>query len=90
MLGQYSTIAGISLCVAIFIYLSYVARRAVDDELEDDMMPVRDNEETLAFLSYQEGNSRDMEEVIESRPASRMDDRFVYAGREEECVGLGL
>ncbi|PSR73647.1 hypothetical protein PHLCEN_2v10566 [Hermanssonia centrifuga] len=90
MLGQYSTIAGISLCVAIFIYLSYVARRAVDDELEDDMMPVRDNEETLAFLSYQEGSSRDMEEVIESRPASRMDDRFVYAGREEECVGLGL
>lgn len=41
---------GILLCVLIFIYLSIVARRAVDDELgEEDGRG--DNEETVAFLS---------------------------------------
>lgn len=51
-LGKISTIVGIVLCVSIFIYLSYVARKAVDDELgEDDGLPSQDSEETLAFLS---------------------------------------
>ena len=51
-LGKISTIVGIVLCVTIFIYLSYVARKAVDDELgEDDGLPSQDSEETLAFLS---------------------------------------
>ncbi|KAJ3729027.1 hypothetical protein DFJ43DRAFT_1000991 [Lentinula guzmanii] len=44
------TIFGIALCVAIFVYLSYVARKAVDEELEDG-----DDEESVAFLSP-EGN----------------------------------
>ena len=90
MLGHYSTIAGVILCVAIFVYLSYVARKAVDDELLDDAAPSRDSEETLAFLSsYQDSNAQEMmEEVPESRPASRTDTRFVYGGREEEIVGL--
>ncbi|KAL5530628.1 hypothetical protein ACEPAF_6886 [Sanghuangporus sanghuang] len=35
-LGQMSTIIGIVLCVVIAVYLTYVARRAVDEELEDD------------------------------------------------------
>ncbi|KAL5508350.1 hypothetical protein ACEPAH_5969 [Sanghuangporus vaninii] len=35
-LGQMSTILGIVLCVVIAVYLTYVARRAVDEELEDD------------------------------------------------------
>ncbi|KAJ3756785.1 hypothetical protein EV360DRAFT_84647 [Lentinula raphanica] len=39
------TVFGIALCVAIFIYLSYVARKAVDEELEDG-----DEEETVSFL----------------------------------------
>ena len=82
MLGHYSTVAGISLCVAIFVYLSYVARRAVDDELEDDG---RDAEETVAFLAHDE---EDMEEIRTDRPASRADDRFIFAGREESSIGL--
>lgn len=51
-LGRISTIVGIVLCVSIFLYLSYVARKAVDDELgEDDGLPAQDSEETLAFLA---------------------------------------
>ncbi|KAF7981630.1 hypothetical protein HWV62_18420 [Athelia sp. TMB] len=42
---------GIALCVAIFIYLSYVARRAVDDELEEDALGAE--EERVAFLAPQ-------------------------------------
>jgi uncharacterized membrane protein YdjX (TVP38/TMEM64 family) len=46
--------AGILLCVLILVYLSIVARRAVDDELDDDDGPVtarEDSEERMAFLS---------------------------------------
>ena len=88
MLGHYSTIAGIILCVAIFFYLSYVARKAVDDELEDDVMLARDSEEILAFLSDDESSGRDMEELAQSRPASRADERFIYGGLEESSIGL--
>lgn len=35
-LGTISTIVGVVLCVSIFLYLSYVARKAVDDELGDE------------------------------------------------------
>jgi len=46
------TIGGIMLCVGLFVYLSWVARRAVDDELEDDMEPSSSaSEERVAFLS---------------------------------------
>lgn len=88
LLSHYSTIAGVLLCVAIFCYLSYVARKAVDDELEDDHVFPRDSEETLAFLSDQEGSGGDMEELVDTRPASRMGDCFVYGGREESSIGL--
>jgi uncharacterized membrane protein YdjX (TVP38/TMEM64 family) len=43
------TIGGILLCVALFVYLSLVARRAVDDELDDDI-PGSASEERVAFL----------------------------------------
>jgi len=45
------TLVGITLCILILIYLSIVARRAVDDELDDGPVTARDNEETWAFLS---------------------------------------
>jgi len=64
-LGHYSTIAGIALCVAIFLYLSYVTRRAVDDELDDEDM--RDSEERVAFLSAAE-EGLDMEEQMVETP----------------------
>lgn len=43
------TIGGILLCVALFVYLSLVARRAVDDELDDEI-PGSASEERVAFL----------------------------------------
>jgi hypothetical protein len=35
-LGTVSTVVGIALCIALLVYLSVVARRAVDDELGED------------------------------------------------------
>jgi len=43
------TIGGILLCIALFVYLSWVARRAVDDELDDEL-PGSVAEERVAFL----------------------------------------
>ena len=86
-LGHYSTVVGIALCVAIFVYLSYVARRAVDDELDDELAV--SGEETVAFLAAADGADADMmREIAPARPASRADDRFVFAGREESSIGL--
>jgi len=50
------TIFGIALCVAIFLYIAYVARKAVDEELEGDEAALcrsqeGDEDETIAFLS---------------------------------------
>lgn len=45
------TIIGIILCVLIIVYLSIVARRAVDDELDDIPDTARDEEESRAFLT---------------------------------------
>jgi len=49
MMNRIWKFVGIFLCVLILVYLSIVARRAVDDELDDG--PVSDVEETRAFLS---------------------------------------
>lgn len=51
MMGRVWTFLGIFLCVLILVYLSVVARRAVDDELDDGPVSSRDAEETRAFLS---------------------------------------
>lgn len=44
------TIIGIFLCVSIFVYLGVVARRAVDEELQNEPISARNVEETIAFL----------------------------------------
>jgi len=52
------TVIGVILCVAILVYLTYVARKAVDEELDDE---TGDEEERLAFLPSQrtvDGDSR--------------------------------
>ncbi|THH33796.1 hypothetical protein EUX98_g402 [Antrodiella citrinella] len=99
MLAHYSTILGVTLCVGIFVYLSYVARRAVDDELQDEAI---NREETMAFLSDDEV-AQDSEDMMEESPystlhrpaslprffASGADDRFTNAGYEEATLGLG-
>lgn len=53
--GKYWTFGGIVLCIALFVYLSIVARRAVDDELDDcdDGSNVRD-EERVALMTEDE------------------------------------
>ena len=56
------TIIGVTLCVAIFIYLSYVARKAVDEELDDETI---EDEETLAFLRPQRTVARETETNID-------------------------
>ncbi|KAI0736390.1 hypothetical protein BC629DRAFT_1301304 [Irpex lacteus] len=91
MLGHYSTIAGVVLCVGILIYLSYVARKAVDEELEDELELPRDCEEAVSFLSDQDVLDQEMEEVDyqpASRPPSRADDRWLHHGYEESSIGL--
>jgi hypothetical protein len=57
------TVIGIGLCVIIFIYISIIARRAVDEELEDEESASR--EERTAFLSpmdVEEGAGHSMAE----------------------------
>lgn len=97
MLGHYSTIIGVALCVGIFIYLSYIARRAVDDELQDEAM---NREETMAFLSDDAQDSEEMmaETSFSNHSASRVslpsrlsfsvEDRFVNGSYEEAAIGL--
>lgn len=94
MLGHYSTIIGIGLCVAIFVYLSYIARKAVDEELEEDAIS---REETMAFLSNDEHGEEMMVEapIRSSRPSlghrhaePTHGDRFEHGGREEASIGL--
>lgn len=50
-LARMWTIIGIFLCAMILVYLSVVARRAVDEELDDEPIMNRDFGETEAFLS---------------------------------------
>ncbi|GLB33636.1 putative SNARE associated Golgi protein [Lyophyllum shimeji] len=60
------TAFGIVLCIAILIYISIVARRAVDHELDDDPVTC-DAEETIGFLSSQDLESgRGQEPMAES------------------------
>ncbi|TFY72514.1 hypothetical protein EVG20_g525 [Dentipellis fragilis] len=80
-LRYYSTIGGIVLCVAIFVYISYVARKAVTGQLEDDdALPSHTDEEATAFLSSSEDMDEeenadagvDVDVDVEARAASPM------------------
>lgn len=63
------TIGGILLCVALFVYLSWVARRAVDDELGDEVEPSSGtSEERVAFLS----GDVPLEDEVSSHPYCRL------------------
>ncbi|KAI9067593.1 hypothetical protein FKP32DRAFT_1563443 [Trametes sanguinea] len=68
-LSHYSTIAGIVLCPAIFVYLSYITRKAVDEELQDeDALDARYLEERVAFLAGEDPSSLDVEEAMVEAP----------------------
>ncbi|KII95356.1 hypothetical protein PLICRDRAFT_34203 [Plicaturopsis crispa FD-325 SS-3] len=71
MVARAWTVVGVVMCVAIFVYLSYVARKAVDEELDDDAPP-HDSEEARAFLS---GDPDDLEsgQAMAESPFRRAD-----------------
>ncbi|KAF7355171.1 hypothetical protein MSAN_01432800 [Mycena sanguinolenta] len=59
-------IAGAVLCVVLFVYISYVARRAVDSELSDDEVPA-DAEETVGFLANTDAETGHARPMVELR-----------------------
>lgn len=69
-------IGGIVLCVGVFLYISWVARRAVDNEAEDEESDSQNAEEREAFLeSGARPNSSEMTEANlgrEPRSIARM------------------
>jgi hypothetical protein len=91
------TIVGVTLCVAIFVYLSYVARKAVDEELDDESA---EDEETLAFLPSQRILGRDSETTIGIPTRSMAESPFsshtipsrqpVHLGGHENCAMLDV
>ncbi|CAK5275719.1 unnamed protein product [Mycena citricolor] len=54
------TIAGVVLCIAILVYLSIVARRAVDDEIGSER-ETGNAEEREGFLANADGDAADLE-----------------------------
>ncbi len=81
MLSQAMTIGGLVLCIAIAVYLSFVARRAVNEELDDD---ADDNMEEM-----EEGNVTRMRpptiiERLHSRERERERARERRLGNDEE------
>ncbi|KAI0829473.1 hypothetical protein BC628DRAFT_1315049 [Trametes gibbosa] len=68
-LSHYSTIVGIVLCLAIFVYLSYITRKAVDEELQDeDALDARYAEERVAFLGDNDVEAQMAEVAAPARP----------------------
>lgn len=75
MVARMWTIVGILLCVVILVYLSIVARRAVDDELDDGPVITHDSEETRAFLAPQTGSDLESAHPYPSRPMTELPSR---------------
>ena len=80
LLSRLSAIVGIVLCIAIIIYLSWVARKAVDEELEDDEALSHNPEETELFLDPADNAERGMGEVSSSRPLVPMSNQSSLGG----------
>jgi hypothetical protein len=53
LFGFYAKITGVILAIGVFIYISVVARKAINDELDDDddELPLHTDEEAISFLS---------------------------------------
>jgi len=49
-LSRVTAVIGIALCIAIIVYLGWVARKAVGEELEDDDAALNDAEEAQVLL----------------------------------------
>jgi hypothetical protein len=79
LLSRISAVVGIVLCIAIFVYISWVARRAVDEELEDDEVPAHSSDETELFLDPTDNAERGMGEASFSRPLVPVSNRGSFS-----------
>jgi hypothetical protein len=71
-IGFYAKIAGVILAVGVFIYISVVARKAINDELgDDDELPTHTDEEAVSFLSPG-GIARQSEDELDLYVNARM------------------
>lgn len=77
LLSRLSAVVGIILCIAIIVYLSWVARKAVDEELDDEIPP-HNSEETELFLDPSDNAERGMGEVSFSRSLVPVSDRSSF------------
>ena len=80
LLSRISAIVGIVLCVGVIVYLSWVARKAVGEELEDDEALAHDSEETELFLDSVDEAECGMGEVSCSRPLVLMNNQISLGG----------
>ncbi|TFK43357.1 hypothetical protein BDQ12DRAFT_709155 [Crucibulum laeve] len=85
------TVGGIILCVAILVYLSVVARRAVDDELDDGPL-AHDREEIMAFLAPESANDVESAHPVRGRQMTELPSRTpqIMPYRSSHSVGPEL
>ena len=69
-MAEFWTMFGIGLCLFILVYLSIVARRAIDEELDDAPITARDTEETRAFLSGADSDLESARSMTEIAPGT--------------------
>ena len=84
LFGFYAKITGVILAVGVFIYISVVARKAINDELDDDgdELPFHTDEEAVSFLSpggiaRQSEDERDP--YVNARMGEPMSETLFYA-----------
>lgn len=84
LFGFYAKITGVILAVGVFIYISVVARKAINDELDDDgeELPYHTDEEAVSFLSpggiaRQSEDERDP--YVNARMGEPMSETLFYA-----------
>jgi hypothetical protein len=83
LFGFYAKIAAVILAIGVFIYISVVARKAINDELDDDdELPYHTDEEAVSFLSpggvaRQSEDERDP--YVNARMGEPMSETLFYA-----------
>ena len=87
-LSQFSTGVGIFLCVALAVYLSYVARRAVDEELEHDDELLNHDDEDLEDNDEEEADERATFLRRSASPSREMAERATRNGAPPLSAGL--
>ncbi|KLO12818.1 hypothetical protein SCHPADRAFT_828858 [Schizopora paradoxa] len=84
-LSQATTIGGLVLCIAIAVYLSFVARRAVNEELDDD---ADDNMEEMEEGNATRARPPTIIERLHARERERERARERRLGNDEETAAF--